>query len=82
MKFNSLKDFILRCSLGKEEYDSVRPLVWERNRRTLGITSVLAAFMGLVFLLLNLLTGSAVLLPYLFLLGAGAILGADTLLPA
>ena len=68
MKFNSLKDFILRCSLGKEEYDSVRPLVWERNRRTLGITSVLAAFMGLVFLLLNLLTGSAVLLPYLFLL--------------
>ena len=67
MKFKSLKDFILRCSLGREEYESIRPLVWERNRRTLGITSVLAASMGLAFLLLNLLTGSGVLLPYLFL---------------
>jgi len=67
MKLKSLKDFFLRCSLSEEEYGSVHPLVWERNKRTLGITSVLAASMGLMFLLLNLLTGSGVLLPYLFL---------------
>ena len=67
MNFKTTKDFLLRCTLNREEYEGVRPLVWERNRRTLGITSVLAAFMGLSFLLLNLLTDSGVLLPYLFL---------------
>ena len=68
MNFKTTKDFLLCCTLSREEYEGVRPLVWERNRRTLGITSVLAASMGLAFLLLNLLTGSGVLLPYLFLL--------------
>jgi len=67
MNFKKTKDFLFRCTLSREEYESVRPLVWERNQRTLGITSVLAASMGLAFLLLNLLTGSGVLLPYLFL---------------
>ena len=56
----------MRCSLCREEYENVRPLVWERNKRTLGITSILAASMGAVLLLVNLLTGSKVLLPYLF----------------
>ena len=67
MNLKKTKDFFLRCTLNKEEYEDIRPLVWERNIRTLGITSVLAASMGLVFLLVNLLTGSAVLQPYLFL---------------
>ncbi len=56
----------MRCSLCREEYENVRSLVWERNKRTLGITSILAASMGAVLLLVNLLTGSKVLLPYLF----------------
>ncbi len=56
----------MRCSLCREEYENVRPLVWERNKRTLGITSILSASMGAVLLLVNLLTGSKVLLPYLF----------------
>ena len=56
----------MRCSLCREEYENVKPLVWERNKRTLGITSILSASMGAVLLLVNLLTGSKVLLPYLF----------------
>jgi len=56
----------MRCSLCREEYENVKSLVWERNKRTLGITSILAASMGAVLLLVNLLTGSKVLLPYLF----------------
>lgn len=66
MRLKSLNDFFMRCSLCREEYENVRPLVWERNKRTLGITSILAASMGAVLLLVNLLTGSKVLLPYLF----------------
>ena len=66
MRLKSLNDFLMRCSLYREEYENVRPLVWERNKRTLGITSILAASMGAVLLLVNLLTGSKVLLPYLF----------------
>lgn len=66
MRLKSLNDFLMRCSLCREEYENVRPLVWERNKRTLGITSILAASMGAVLLLVNLLTGSRVLLPYLF----------------
>lgn len=66
MRLKSLNDFLMRCSLCREEYENVRPLVWERNKRTLGITSILAASMGAVLLLVNLLTGSKVLLPYLF----------------
>lgn len=66
MRLKSLNDFLMRCSLCREEYENVRSLVWERNKRTLGITSILAASMGAVLLLVNLLTGSKVLLPYLF----------------
>lgn len=66
MRLKSLNDFLMRCSLCREEYENVRPLVWERNKRTLGITSILSASMGAVLLLVNLLTGSKVLLPYLF----------------
>lgn len=66
MRLKSLNDFFMRCSLCREEYENVRSLVWERNKRTLGITSILAASMGAVLLLVNLLTGSKVLLPYLF----------------
>lgn len=66
MRLKSLNDFLMRCSLCREEYENVKPLVWERNKRTLGITSILSASMGAVLLLVNLLTGSKVLLPYLF----------------
>lgn len=73
MTKNSLKSFLLYCTLAKDEYDHVRPLVWNRNRRTLKITSLLAAGMGLLFLLFNRLTHSEVWMPYLFLFCGSAL---------
>ncbi len=63
-----IRSFLLYCTLSKEEYDSIRPLIWGRNARILRITSLLAAGMGGLFLLINLLTRAAVWQPYLFLL--------------
>ncbi len=73
MTKNSPKSFLLYCTLAKDEYDHVRPLVWNRNRRTLKITSLLAAGMGLLFLLFNRLTHSEVWMPYLFLFCGSAL---------
>ena len=68
VNINTLKNFFLYCTLTKEEYDSIKPEIWDRNRRTLQITSAFAAAMGLLFYLVNKLSHSAVLFPYLFLL--------------
>ena len=62
-----LKRFFLYCTLTKSEYSLISPLVWIRNRRTLQITSILSALMGLIFFVVNKLTHSSVLFPYLFL---------------
>ncbi len=70
----SLSSFFLNCGLTAEEYRTVYPLVWERNRRILEFTSVLAMGMGLLFLLINRLTGSAVWLPYLVLFLGSAVI--------
>ena len=67
MTKDTLKRFFSYCTLTKDEYDLIRPMIWQRNRRTLQITSILAAAMGLLFYLVNKLTHSEVLLPYLFL---------------
>ena len=76
MNTEALKSFFLYCTLTKEEYDFVRPLVYLRNRRTLRITSLLGAGMGLLFFLINWLTHAAVWLPYLFLFcGSSMIYG-------
>ena len=64
---DTFKRFFLYCTLTRTEYDLIRPLVWRRNRQTLRITSLLSTVMGLLFYLINKLTGSEVLLPYLFL---------------
>ena len=60
--------FLLYCGLNKEDYDSVRPMLWARNIRALKITSLFAAVLGLVFIVLNLFLRSGVWIPYLFLL--------------
>lgn len=67
MNTKTIKSFLLFCTLTHEEYELVQPLVWERNRKTLRITSMLGVSMGLLFLLLNLVMKSGVLLPYFFL---------------
>ena len=72
MKIDSLKRFFLYCTLTKNEYALIGPMVWLRNRRTLRITSLLSALMGLVFYVVNKLTASGVLLPYLLLFCASA----------
>ena len=76
MKTEAVKSFFLYCTLTKEEFEFVRPLVHLRNRRTLRITSLLGAGMGLLFFLINWLTHAAVWLPYLFLFcGSSMIYG-------
>ncbi|MCR5664171.1 MAG: HD domain-containing protein [Oscillospiraceae bacterium] len=74
MKRQKIKAFFLYCTLSGDEYDSIRPLIWSRNLRILRITSLLAAVMGGLFLLVNLLTRSGVWQPYLLLMLGSAIL--------
>lgn len=69
-----LERFFLYCTLTKSEYSLISPMVWLRNRRTLRITSVLSALMGLMFYVINKLTHSAVLFPYLFLFFGSAVI--------
>lgn len=67
MKFDIIRSFFLYCTLKKEEYDFIRPLIWSRNVRTLRITSLLSAGMGGIYLAMNLITRSGMWQPYLFL---------------
>ena len=63
----SLTNFLLYCGIGKEAYTSVRPLIWERNKRTVRITALLSGSMAGIFFIINLIRKSNVLFPYLFL---------------
>ena len=76
MKNWKLINFLLYCGIEKTEYQSVRELIWARNKRTVRITASLSAVLGAVFLVINLIRGVDVLLPYVFLtVGSLAILG-------
>ena len=68
-------NFFVRGGVSKEEYILIRPLMWKRNRRILKITSLLAALMGLLFLLYTLLVSNGdTWLPYLILFIGSAII--------
>ncbi len=67
MSGKRIKDFLLYCGIDRESYFPIRPLLWSRNIKLLRITTLLSGGMGLMFLILNLLIKSGVLLPYLFL---------------
>ncbi len=69
-----VKGFFLYCGIDREEYDGIRPMIWQRNTKTLRITSLLAGFMGLAFLLVNYWLHTGIWLPYLFLLGGSVII--------
>ncbi len=73
MKTEKIKNALFYGSIQKSEYDSVKPLVWKRNRRILSITSLLAASMGGAFMVYALLTGAVTWFPYLILL-CGSVL--------
>ena len=69
-----LNKYLVSCGLENEEYDLIRPLLWDRNRRILKVTSILSGAMGLLFLGVQQLLQSGVWLPYLFLFcGSAAI---------
>lgn len=68
-------NFFVRGGVSKEEYILIRPLMWKRNRKILKITSLLAAIMGLLFLLYTLLVSNGdTWLPYLILFIGSAII--------
>ena len=68
MKKTKLSSILLYGSLSREEYGRITPLIWERNKRILNVTSALAALMGMIFLIYALISGSSVWLPYLILM--------------
>lgn len=59
--------------IDREDYNAIRPLVWERNLHSLRITALLAAGIGGLFLLINSLQRSGTQIPYLILF-CGSIL--------
>ena len=67
-KHTKFAKFMLYDSLTADEFRLIRPLVWQRNRRVLLITSVLSAVMGIIFLAYALVTHTGMWPPYLILL--------------
>ncbi|MBO4501599.1 MAG: HD domain-containing protein [Clostridia bacterium] len=73
MAGKSVKNFLLFGGTDKENYDSVRDMLWERNVNSIKITALLSGGIGAVFLIMNLIIGSSVLVPYAFLLCGSAL---------
>ena len=74
-KNNKTNKFLFYCGISKDEYDSIRPMLWVRNMRSIKITALLSCGIGTLFLILNLILKSGIMFPYLFLLcGSAAML--------
>ena len=69
----NVKNFLFRCGIDGEAFTAVSPLIWQRNVRTLTITTILSFAMGSVLLLINIFLKSGVLVPYLFLMAGSAV---------
>ena len=65
--------FLLYGGISRGDYDSIRPMLWNRNLRSLRITAALAAGIGAVFLIINLAMRSGNWIPYVVLLGSGVL---------
>jgi len=74
MNSDRILSFLVYCTLSKEEYEMIRPMIWKRNMRILTVTSLLAAVMGGSFLIVNLLTHATVWKPYAFLLCSSMVI--------
>lgn len=72
IKLHGVK-LLLYGGIDRADYDSIRPLVWERNLKSLRITAFLATWIGALFLLINHFLRSGTQIPYWILLG-GSIL--------
>ena len=68
MTTGRLKDFLFYCGVARDDFNAIRPLLWQRNVRAVQITALLSAGIGALFLAFNLVTRSGVWLPYAFLL--------------
>ena len=66
-------NFFLCGGIDRDDYDSIRTVIWKRNLKSLRITASLAAALGAVFLIYNLLRQSGNQLPYGILLAGGLL---------
>lgn len=70
----SAKTALLYCGLSKEDYEKISPLIAERNFSFADIISVAMIIFGLIFLISQLLSPTASLFPYYFLILSGVLL--------
>ena len=70
----SAKTALLYCGLSKEDYEKISPLIAERNISFADIISVAMIIFGLIFLISQLLSPTASLFPYYFLILSGVLL--------
>ena len=68
MKKINVSDFLLYGNIGKENFNSVRPMLWDRNIRVLLLTASLSTGLGALFLVINSIMLTGIWFPYLFLL--------------
>ncbi len=59
--------------IDRDDFNAIRPLVWQRNLNALRITASLAAGIGALFLLINTILRSGIQVPYLILLGGSLL---------
>ncbi|MBR3019141.1 MAG: HD-GYP domain-containing protein [Clostridia bacterium] len=65
---NRIRTFLLYGGINRSDYDSIRPMLWQRNLASLRITAFMAAGIGAVFLVINYFIQSGNQIPYLVLL--------------
>ena len=73
MRKTTIKNFLLYCNVDKADFDSVRPMLWNRNIRALKITSVMSCAIGALFLIINISLQSGLYFPYVFLFCGSAV---------
>ncbi len=81
MRSSRIDRFLFYGGIDREDYDSIRPMLWSRNLHALRITASLAGGIGALFLTVNLILRTGVWIPYLFLFcGSALTYGLQTLL--
>ena len=70
----SAKTALLYCGLSKENYEKISPLIAERNFSFANIISIAMMIFGIIFLISQILSPTASLFPYYFLILSGLLL--------
>ena len=55
MKNNKLTNFFMYCGISREDYNSIRPMLWARNLSAIKITAILSGGIGILFFLINII---------------------------